>query len=91
MELNQNQIDKIARDLGEGFTSGRFTADGIICAWKIKAEVWRDGAPEAHDPRTCENSVPCHDCELIFRKGLGGDVVHESDIIRNEGGDEVEQ
>jgi hypothetical protein len=75
MELNQNQIDKIARDLGEGFTSGRFTADGLICAWELKADIWDEMACthfQCHERRyednhTCYAHTFC-DCPKVSGK-----------------------
>ena len=41
--MTEEQRDKIARDIGEGFTSGNFGDDeGGRCAWELKAEIWNE-------------------------------------------------
>lgn len=41
----------------------------------------------------CVGCLVCHDCEHMIDCPIvyGRDVIHESDVIRNEDGDEVEQ
>ncbi len=33
--------------------------------WDLWNNAEVDEAPNEHDPRTCENSVPCIDCEKL--------------------------